>query len=128
VNIELQEVSLGLGRWPHFTVQVMYLDIQFILGVIEGHGKGKVVPVLFLTEHHTMKAFLTSALDGGEWSASHPGHFTPREKAPGMHWIGGWVGPKGILDMVGKTKKLLPYSCQESNLGCQAPLPSHCTN
>jgi len=31
-------------------------------------------------------AFLTSALDGGGWSASHPGLFTP-----GTHWIGGWV-------------------------------------
>jgi hypothetical protein len=39
-------------------------------------GKGKVVPLLFLTEHHAMKAYwewkysythsLTSALDGGE--------------------------------------------------------------
>jgi hypothetical protein len=27
-------------------------------------------------------AFLTSALDGGEWSASRPGGFTPGEKAP----------------------------------------------
>jgi hypothetical protein len=27
-------------------------------------------------------AFLTSALDGGEWLASRPGHFTPRETAP----------------------------------------------
>jgi hypothetical protein len=26
-----------------------------------------------------LHAFLTSALDGGEWSASHPGRFTPRE-------------------------------------------------
>jgi hypothetical protein len=25
---------------------------------------------------------LTSALDGGEWSASHPGRFTPKEAAP----------------------------------------------
>jgi hypothetical protein len=25
---------------------------------------------------------LTSALDGGEWSASHPGPFTPRRRAP----------------------------------------------
>jgi len=32
---------------------------------------------------------LTSALDGGEWSASRPGRFTPREIAPGIHWIGG---------------------------------------
>jgi hypothetical protein len=28
---------------------------------------------------------LTSALDGGEWSASHPGCFTSRERAPQAH-------------------------------------------
>jgi hypothetical protein len=33
---------------------------------------------------------LTSALDGGEWSALRPGLFTPKEKAPGGHWIGGY--------------------------------------
>jgi hypothetical protein len=33
--------------------------------------------------------FLTSALDGGERSTSSPGHFTPRERAAGTHWIGG---------------------------------------
>jgi hypothetical protein len=27
-------------------------------------------------------------LDGGEWSTSRPGHFTPRERAPGTHWVG----------------------------------------
>jgi hypothetical protein len=32
---------------------------------------------------------LTSALDGGEWSASRPGRFIPRERAPGTRWIGG---------------------------------------
>jgi hypothetical protein len=32
------------------------------------------------------------ALDGGEWSASRPNRFTPREKAPGTRWIGGWMG------------------------------------
>jgi hypothetical protein len=44
--------------------------------------------------------FLTSALDGGEWSGSCPSHFMPRERAPGMHWIGGWVHDRknaGIL-------------------------------
>jgi hypothetical protein len=35
--------------------------------------------------------FLTSALDGGELSASRSGRFTPRESFPGTHWIGGWV-------------------------------------
>jgi len=32
--------------------------------------------------------FLILALDGGEWSASHPSHFTPRGRAPGTHWRG----------------------------------------
>jgi hypothetical protein len=37
--------------------------------------------------------FLTSALLGGEWSASHPCRFNPGEKAPGTHGIGGSVDP-----------------------------------
>jgi hypothetical protein len=40
------------------------------------------------------------ALDGGEWSASRLGRFTPKERAPGTHWIGGWVGPRAVLDAV----------------------------
>jgi hypothetical protein len=57
---------------------------------------------------------LTSALDGGEWSASHPSRFTPRESAPGTHWIGGWVGPRAILDAVVKRK--IPSPLRELNL------------
>jgi hypothetical protein len=41
---------------------------------------------------------LTSVLVGTEWSASRPGRFTPGERAPGTHWIGGWVGPTVGLD------------------------------
>jgi hypothetical protein len=58
-----------------------------------------------LTQHHAMKAYWesgvnssthssTSALDGGEWSASRPGLFTPRQITRGIHWIGGWVGTR----------------------------------
>jgi hypothetical protein len=36
--------------------------------------------------------FLTSALVGGEWSASRSSRFNLVEKAPGTPWIGGWVG------------------------------------
>jgi hypothetical protein len=50
---------------------------------------------------------LTSALDGGMWSASCPGRFTPEKKASGTHWIGGWVGPRASLDTVEK-RKILP--------------------
>jgi hypothetical protein len=44
--------------------------------------------------------FLTSALDGGERSASHPGRISPWERLPGAHWIEDWVGPSaGLYDM-----------------------------
>jgi hypothetical protein len=49
---------------------------------------------------YTSTHSLTSALGGGEWSASRPGRFTPRERAPDTHWIGGWVGPRAVLDAV----------------------------
>jgi hypothetical protein len=52
-------------------------------------------------------------LDGGEWSVSRPGRFTPRERAPVIHWIRGWVGPRAVLDKVVKRK--IPSPRWESN-------------
>jgi hypothetical protein len=46
---------------------------------------------------------LTSVLDGGEWSASHPCRFTLKEIASGTNWIGR-AGPRGSLDTVEKRK------------------------
>jgi hypothetical protein len=54
-----------------------------------------------------------TALDGGEWSASRPGHFTSKERVPGTHWIGGWVGSIAVLDAVVKRK--IPSPRRESN-------------
>jgi hypothetical protein len=39
--------------------------------------------------------------------------FTPRERTPGTHWIGGWVGPKAGLDAGARGKILWP--CRGSN-------------
>jgi hypothetical protein len=50
--------------------------------------------------------FLTSAVVRGEWSASRTGRFTPGERAPGTHWIGGCVVPRAGLDNVKKRKFL----------------------
>jgi hypothetical protein len=36
-----------------------------------------------------------------------PSH--PRERAPGTHWIGGWVGPRAVLDRVVKRKIPSPH-------------------
>jgi hypothetical protein len=53
-----------------------------------------------IIKHYAMKmywgsgvllhAFSTSALDGGEWLASRASRFTPGERNPGSHWMGGW--------------------------------------
>jgi hypothetical protein len=46
--------------------------------------------------------FLTTALVGGEWSASRLIRFTPTtERAPGIHWIV-WVDPRAGLDDIEK--------------------------
>jgi hypothetical protein len=45
--------------------------------------------------------FLSSALDGGGWLASHPG----------KHWIGEWLGPRASLDAVDYRK--ISCSCWE---------------
>jgi hypothetical protein len=57
--------------------------------------------------------FLTSVIDGDEWSASHTYSFIPRERAPYAHCLGGWVGLGASLDYVEKSKIFCP--CQESN-------------
>jgi len=49
-----------------------------------------------------------AALDGGERSASHPGHFIPGERTPSSHWIGGWVGPISQSGHNGDEKKSQP--------------------
>jgi hypothetical protein len=70
--------------------------------------KTKVNLSQYLANHYVMKnyggvyvyihGFFTSALVGGEWSASRPGRFIPDGKAPGTHWKGGWLGPRAGLD------------------------------
>jgi hypothetical protein len=66
---------------------------------------------------------MTSALDGGEWSASRPGRFTPGERARGTHWIGDWVCSRAVLDAVVKRK--IPSPRRESNPRTPIVQPVH---
>jgi hypothetical protein len=52
-------------------------------------------------------------LDGGKWSASRSGRFTPWVTAPGTYWIGGWVGRRAGLNAVVKRK--IPSPCRDLN-------------
>jgi hypothetical protein len=54
------------------------------------------------------QVFLTSAIVGGEWSASRPCRFISGERAPGIHWVGGWVSPIADLDDMKKLKFFPP--------------------
>jgi hypothetical protein len=96
---------------------------------INSKGKGKVFPVLFLTEHHAMKAYYWGS--GGiapcildlstRWSmvSFTPWPLYPREIASGAHWIGGWMGSRASLDAVVRRK--LPSPSQDSNLQSSSP-------
>jgi hypothetical protein len=89
--------------------------------------KAKAVPV------HATKAlgggggcssysFLTSALDGGEWSTSRPGCALAsggKGPLPGTHCTGVWVGPRAGLDTEARGKMLSPLP------GIEPRSPSH---
>jgi hypothetical protein len=85
-----------------------------------GRGKKKVKQSRYTPwrrlggEEYSSYSFLTSALDGGEWSASRPGRtFTSGERTPGTHCTGGWVGLRAGLDTEVRGKIFCP--CRESN-------------
>jgi hypothetical protein len=81
-----------------------------------------------------IQVFLTSALVGGEWSASRPGRFTPGKIAQCTHWIGGWMGLRAglddvqkILDLIG-TRNFDPSAVQPVTshyIDCAIPAPTH---
>jgi hypothetical protein len=71
---------------------------------------------------------LILALDGGEWSASCPGCFTPKERAPRTHWVGGWVGPRAILDAVVKIKIPSPHLELNPRTPIIQPIEQHYTD
>jgi hypothetical protein len=74
-------------------------------------------------KHHAIEVYwgmevqLHTFVDLGtrwRWVVSFtPGRFTTRERTPGTHWTGGWVGPRIVLDAVVKRK--IPSPCRESN-------------
>jgi hypothetical protein len=82
-----------------------------------------IIQLKYLSKHNAMKTYcgsgsivpriLEPGIDEGEWSASLPGPFKPRERPPGAHLIGNWVGLIAVLDVVVKRK--IPSPRRESN-------------
>lgn len=55
-----------------------------------------------------LRAFVSSVLEESDYSASRPGLYTPRHRAPFTHRIGGWMGPEVGLDTL--VKRNIPAS------------------
>jgi hypothetical protein len=123
-------MSRNLPHLPRVISGVLLRQRHLFLTIKHNKNNKEAKLSLCLIKHHGMKTyggggvappFLTSALDGSEWSASRPCRFTPGERAPGTHWIGCWVGLSPGLDAVEKRKIL---HCGESNPGSPALSPS----
>jgi hypothetical protein len=116
-------VGDGVAQWLSYGLE----DRGSITGRVT-EGKGKKLSLCFnwaprregvLGEwRYSSTRSLTSALDGGEWSASRPGRFTLRERAPVIHWIGGWVGPRAVV------RRKIPSPYRDSNHRSSSPKPS----
>jgi hypothetical protein len=66
------------------------------------HHSMKTRPVFKYVQHYEVQCgsgviaprFLKLGARYVEWSDSHPGRFTPEERAPGTHFIGDWVSSR----------------------------------
>jgi hypothetical protein len=73
-------------------------------------------------------SFSTSALDGGECSASRPGRaFTRGERTPSTHCTGRWVGPRAGLDTGARGKILCPRRGSNPDRPVVQPVVRHYT-
>jgi hypothetical protein len=56
-------------------------------------------------------------------------HFTPRERAPGTHWIGDWGGgPRAVLDAEVKRKIRIPRWESNPTTPTVQPVSQHYTD
>ena len=58
---------------------------------------------------------LNLALSGSECLALCFGHFIPPGRNPNIHWIGGWMVPRAVLDTLENTKSLSLAGIQTMN-------------
>jgi hypothetical protein len=73
-------------------------------------------------------AFFTSALDGGESSASRSGCFTTRERATVTYLIGDLVSLRAGLEAVVKRKIPSPTGTRTTDLPARSIALYYCTN
>jgi hypothetical protein len=73
-------------------------------------------------------AFLTSAVDGGEWSASRPVRALPRGRDPGAQCTRGWVGLRASMDTEVRGKIPCPWQGSNPDRPVVQPVARHYTD
>lgn len=104
--------SWSMKRFVVMSIYSMLHNYLFITIIPHIGMQSKVVPMHAMQAHGGigiwLHLFLTSELNGGEWSAPRHNHFTP-----GYHVIGDWVGSRASRNALEKRKFSCP--CQVSN-------------
>jgi hypothetical protein len=79
----MNETREDFGMFLIYAFDLMFLNLNLSMCLTKYHtmGNGSIAPHI-----------LTSALDGGEWSALPSYRFNPTVRAPRTHWIGGFSG------------------------------------
>ena len=96
---------------PNYLYHLMHLQYLSCLKAVRPIGGVEVY----------LYSFLTTAIEGGEGSASRPAAFCPREW-PGTRCIGGWVGARAGLERCGKSRPTRIWS--PDSPGCSQSLYS----
>jgi hypothetical protein len=89
--------------FPFYRLQFPSLVFTFLTLVLKICVLPLEVPIAPSGSWFQLNCSLTSALEGGVWSASRPGRLYPRER-PGTDCTGGWVGPGAGLHWCGKSR------------------------
>jgi hypothetical protein len=81
--------------------------MQSVINMFKRNGKGRMVPLyatdgIWEEKRYSSYCFLTSALEGGEWSASRPGCTLPPGEVPGTHLIEVWMDSRAQKDLEAK--------------------------
>jgi hypothetical protein len=119
----MEETEKGCACVGNYSIKNNIRALMFRGTARTTHGSRKIPIMTKLFEpHNALKAkhvcgsggiapsLFTSAVAGGEWSASRPGSFTPRKKPPPPpypldRWLG---GPQSRYGRCGKEKNILP--------------------
>jgi hypothetical protein len=82
---------IGIHLPSSFHISLFAVDVKIILYELccKKEVKLSLCLINYASRHEDVlgsggiaPTFLTLAIDGGEWSATHPCHFTPRERGP----------------------------------------------